>query len=99
MNKLMLAFVASVLLFATSSAQAAYSVNGSAGSFAAQVMQQGQPLSEREIDPKTYVVYVTKTGKKYHLDGCQYLRQSKIKTTLAEARKAYDPCKVCKPPQ
>ncbi|MCB1221324.1 MAG: hypothetical protein H7A35_00040 [Planctomycetales bacterium] len=99
MNKLLLAFIASVFLLATTSAQAATAVTGFAGSLAAQVMQQGQPLSEREIDPKTYVVYVTKTGKKYHMDGCQYLRKSKIKTTLADARKAYEPCKVCKPPK
>ena len=53
----------------------------------------------REIDPETYVVYVTKTGKKYHEGGCRYLKKSKIETTLAKARKKYDACSVCKPPQ
>jgi hypothetical protein len=44
-------------------------------------------------------VYVTKTGKKYHLDGCQYLRLSKIETTLASAKqRGYEACLVCKPP-
>ncbi|WP_224994314.1 hypothetical protein [Cesiribacter sp. SM1] len=44
-------------------------------------------------------VYVTKTGSKYHEDGCRYLSKSKIETTVKDARaKGYEPCKVCKPP-
>lgn len=43
-------------------------------------------------------VYVTRTGAKYHRDGCRYLRQSKIAKPLTEAKKRYDPCSVCKPP-
>jgi hypothetical protein len=47
---------------------------------------------------KETVVYTTKTGEKYHRDGCRYLRQSKIKTTKKEAIKnGYGACKVCKP--
>lgn len=47
---------------------------------------------------KETVVYITKTGEKYHKDGCRYLRQSKIKTTKKEAvKKGYGACKVCKP--
>lgn len=47
---------------------------------------------------KETVVYITKTGEKYHKDGCRYLRQSKIKTTKKEAIKnGYGACKVCKP--
>ena len=49
-------------------------------------------------DPQT-VVYVTKTGEKYHRETCRYLSKSKIKTTLGEAkREGYTACKVCKPP-
>jgi hypothetical protein len=45
------------------------------------------------------VVYVTKTGAKYHKDGCSSLRSSKIEITLGEAvKKGYEPCQVCKPP-
>ena len=45
------------------------------------------------------IVYVTKTGTKYHKDGCSSLRSSKIEITLGEAvEKGYEPCKVCKPP-
>jgi endonuclease YncB( thermonuclease family) len=43
-------------------------------------------------------VYITRTGKKYHRDGCRYLKKSKIPISLDEAKLRYDPCKVCKPP-
>jgi len=49
-------------------------------------------------DPQTITVYVTRTGKLYHRDGCRYLRQSKIPMSLAEAAQRYGPCSVCKPP-
>ena len=45
-------------------------------------------------------VYVTRTGKKYHLDGCSSLRRSKISISLAEARRRnYEPCGKCNPPE
>jgi micrococcal nuclease len=45
-------------------------------------------------------VYITKTGEKYHADGCRYLAQSKIPIPLADAKaRGYEPCKVCGPPQ
>ena len=43
-------------------------------------------------------IFVTRTGKKYHRDGCQYLRQSKKKIEISAAlNKGYTPCKVCRP--
>lgn len=43
-------------------------------------------------------VYVTKTGEKYHDDGCRYLSRSKISTTLQDAKEnGYTACSVCKP--
>jgi hypothetical protein len=58
------------------------------------------PVASRAAsqDPKAITVYVTKTGEKYHRDGCRYLRQSRIPMTLAEAVKRFAPCSVCKPP-
>lgn len=45
-------------------------------------------------------VYITKTGKKYHLSNCPYLNQSKIKTTLKDAKaKKLTPCSRCNPPK
>lgn len=49
-------------------------------------------------DPTTITVYVTKTGEKYHRDGCRYLSRSRIPMSLSEAAKRFGPCSVCKPP-
>lgn len=44
------------------------------------------------------VVYITKTGKCYHNDGCSSLRSSKIETTLQNAvDKGLKPCSKCNP--
>lgn len=43
------------------------------------------------------IVYITKTGAKYHCAGCRYLARSKIPIELSEAVKGYTPCSVCKP--
>ena len=44
---------------------------------------------------KSYV-YITRTGSKYHKAGCRYLRTSKIKVTLSEAKsQGMEPCSVC----
>jgi hypothetical protein len=43
-------------------------------------------------------VYITKSGEKYHSDGCQHLRKSAYAISLADAKeKGYTACKVCKP--
>jgi hypothetical protein len=49
-------------------------------------------------DPATITVYVTRTGEKYHRDGCRYLSRSRIPMPLKEAAKRFAPCSVCKPP-
>ncbi len=43
-------------------------------------------------------VYVTRTGSKYHADGCSYLRKSATPMKLSEAKGRYGPCSKCKPP-
>jgi tetratricopeptide (TPR) repeat protein len=43
-------------------------------------------------------VYVTKAGKKYHCDGCEYLSKGRIPMSLAEAVGTYQPCSHCRPP-
>ncbi|MEA5033996.1 hypothetical protein [Cloacibacillus evryensis] len=46
------------------------------------------------------IVYITRTGAKYHRDGCGSLSRSKIEITLKEAKdQGYGPCKKCRPPQ
>lgn len=43
-------------------------------------------------------VYITRTGEKYHEDGCRSLSKSKIETTLLKAKnEGYTPCSICKP--
>ncbi len=43
-------------------------------------------------------VYVTETGKKYHLEHCRYLKYSRYEISLKEAvKKGYGACLVCKP--
>lgn len=45
-------------------------------------------------------VHITKTGKKYHSAGCQYLSKSDIITTLDKAKaNGLGPCSKCGPPQ
>lgn len=44
------------------------------------------------------LVYVTKSGTKYHVEGCPHLRKSAIPISLQEAVKRYQPCSHCKPP-
>lgn len=51
----------------------------------------------KELDKET-VVYITKSGSKYHKEKCRYLRSSKLKMSLKDAvRNGYQACKVCKP--
>ncbi len=45
------------------------------------------------------IVYITRTGKKYHTGDCRYLSKSKIPITIKEAiQRGYTPCSVCSPP-
>ena len=58
------------------------------------------PTTQQAVDPQTATVYVTKTGKKYHRDGCRSLSRSRIPMTVKEAKaKGYTPCSVCRPPE
>lgn len=59
-----------------------------------------QKAPAQQQDPKTQIVYVTRTGKKYHRDGCRYLASSKIPISLKDAKaRGFTACKVCHPPE
>lgn len=69
--------------------------------------QESQPQSSSNAemlqssdssDSISIIVYITKTGRKYHQDGCEHLSKSKIPIPLDEALLSYDPCLVCEPP-
>lgn len=50
------------------------------------------PASEKESD----LVYITKTGKRYHQADCYYLRYSQIEISRQKAEElGLTPCKVC----
>lgn len=65
--------------------------------------QEPEPLPTPEPtpeEPETVTVYVTKTGKKYHSYGCQYLAKSCIPIDLDDAKASgYGPCSKCGPPR
>lgn len=52
-----------------------------------------------QADDDETTVYVTRTGKKYHLGSCRYLKKSKIAISLEKAKDRYEACKVCRPPK
>lgn len=58
-----------------------------------------QKTVQAETQKKSITVYVTKTGEKYHRDGCRYLSKSKIPMSLENAKMGYSPCSVCSPPR
>lgn len=56
-----------------------------------------EPTEEVALEPQGRIVYITRTGIKYHLDGCRWLK-SKIAIDIDEAiARGYTACKVCKP--
>lgn len=58
-----------------------------------------QTETSASATPDDITVYITKTGSKYHRDGCRHLSQSKISISLQEAKaRGFGPCSVCKPP-
>ena len=72
--------------------------DGSDEGGSASVFRQVPESMEPDL-PENVTVFVTRTGKKYHLDGCSSLRRSKIEITLAEAKERYGPCSRCNPPR
>ncbi|ACA59236.1 copper amine oxidase domain protein [Candidatus Desulforudis audaxviator MP104C] len=69
------------------------------------LQQQSQSVttttpSQQQVQTQGNTVYITKTGAKYHRNGCQYLARSKIPIDLSNAvASGYTPCSVCNPGQ
>ena len=54
------------------------------------------PTPAPRTTPGEQTVYITRTGSKYHRDGCQYLHQSKIPISLSDAQaRGYTACSKC----
>ena len=62
-------------------------------------VSNNKPITSISSDnKKEETVYKTKTGSKYHRNGCQYLRKSKIAVTKENAiRQGLTPCSRCNP--
>ena len=58
-----------------------------------------KPTTENQTTNNTsYTVYITKTGKRYHRDGCRYLSKSQIAISKSDAMNSgYSACSICKP--
>jgi hypothetical protein len=59
---------------------------------------KSDPKQSQAGDVKAEVC-VTRTGQKYHCDGCRHLSKSKILLSPEAARKRYESCSVCNPPR
>lgn len=52
-----------------------------------------------DLEPEGNIVFITRTGIRYHRGSCWHLRKSKMPIEIGEAKgKGYTPCKVCEPP-
>lgn len=58
-----------------------------------------QPTEDAPASDDT-IVYITRTGKRYHTADCEHLKASKKAVTLKEAKKrGLTPCGTCDPPK
>ena len=63
-----------------------------------EIKNANENSGENKINYTEKIVYITKTGKKYHLENCRTLRGEKEAIDLNEAIKnGYEACKICKP--
>ena len=63
-----------------------------------EIKNANETVSENKINETEKIVYIAKTGKKYHLENCRTLRGEKEAIDLNEAIKnGYEFCNVCKP--
>ena len=64
----------------------------------AEVKTVSETISENIINDIDKIVYISKTGKKYHLENCRTLRGEKEAIDLNEAiETGYEACEVCNP--
>lgn len=62
------------------------------------IKNSNETVNENKINETEKIVYIAKTGKKYHLENCRTLRGEKEAIDLNEAIKnGYEVCKICKP--
>lgn len=97
---LLVAFLAFALVMLCHNTPPAFRA-AQASAFKMQTVSYAGPAQTIDPAPKpaAQTVYVARTGAKYHIAGCQYIRNKNDTTELSieEAKRLYTPCKVCKP--
>lgn len=82
----------------TEAAEAGTGAAAGAGTAAA-TAAAGSAAQSSASDSAGVTVYITDTGKKYHLGGCSSLSKSKHAISLSDAKaQGYGACKRCNPP-
>jgi endonuclease G, mitochondrial len=72
---------------------------GPPGTISPTIVRAVQPRAPPASQDDNILVYVTRTGKKYHAVGCRSLSRSQIPMTLAKTKARYEACKICNPPK
>lgn len=91
-------------LLGSSSSQTLESSSSAESSVSSPQVQAQAPASSKQENAHTQkqeeIVYVTKTGKKYHKAGCPHLKGKKNVTAMTKSeaiRLGYTACEDCKP--
>lgn len=82
-------------------ARTAFTISGASAGGSATLgddEEAGEAPEEAGVEETTGVVYVTRTGHKYHRADCKHLRSVKFAMPLAEAMQDFAPCRTCTPP-
>lgn len=62
-----------------------------------QTAEASEEPAPAPAEKKGIIVYITKTGSKYHRAGCRYLSKSSIPISLEDAKaRGYGPCSACR---
>jgi len=82
------------LIFVAGSTDAPKSVPAAAAPSAVAPAAANAPVTE------TTIVYKAKSGSRYHVKGCKYLKNGATQITILDAMKqGYAPCNVCHAPK
>lgn len=72
--------------------------NSSSGNNSSSTAVSSSETVQEASASTSYTVYITKTGEKYHRDGCRYLKKNQIAIDKnAAVAQGYTPCSVCNP--
>ena len=80
------------------SGRSALTVSGASAGGSATLGDAAEAEDVSGVEETTGIVYVTRTGHKYHRATCKHLRSVKFALPLAEAMMDFAPCRTCRPP-